>query len=72
MLTGLTASYTNTKYPITLKTIWKDAPATVDAQGPDHTSEYNGGDASFHIKSISKKGRKEQENGAAVQATYYE
>lgn len=72
MLTGLTASYTNTKYPITLKTIWKDAPATVDAQGPGHTSEYNGGDASFHKDSIAKEGEKNKRNGAAVQATYYE
>ena len=49
--------YTKEK-KLRLKTMWKDAPATVDAQGPDHTSEYNGGDASFHKNSIAKEGGK--------------
>ncbi|MBF1348038.1 MAG: hypothetical protein HXM63_07970 [Megasphaera micronuciformis] len=50
--------------------MWKDAPATVDAQGPDHTSEYNGGDASFHKKSIAKEGgkNKSKESGYAQRA----
>lgn len=53
-----------------LKTMWKDAPATVDAQGPDHTSEYNGGDASFHKNSIAKEGgkNKSKESGYAQRA----
>ena len=52
------------------KTMWKDAPATVDAQGPDHTSEYNGGDASFHKNSIAKEGgkNKSKESGYAQRA----
>ena len=61
--------YTKEK-KIRLKTMWKDAPATVDAQGPDHTSEYNGGDASFHKNSIAKEGgkNKSKESGYAQRA----
>lgn len=61
--------YTKEK-KLRLKTMWKDAPATVDAQGPDHTSEYNGGDASFHKNSIAKEGgkNKSKESGYAQRA----
>lgn len=61
--------YTKEK-KLRLKTMWKDAPATVDAQGPDHTSEYNGGDASFHKNSIAKEGgkNKSKESDYAQQA----
>ncbi len=61
--------YTKEK-KLRLKTMWKDAPATVDAQGPDHTSEYNGGDASFHKNSIAKEGEKNKskESGYAQRA----
>lgn len=61
--------YTKEK-KLRLKTMWKDAPTTVDAQGPDHTSEYNGGDASFHKNSIAKEGgkNKSKESGYAQRA----
>ena len=61
--------YTKEK-KLRLKKMWKDAPATVDAQGPDHTSEYNGGDASFHKNSIAKEGgkNKSKESGYAQRA----
>lgn len=49
--------YTKEK-KLKLKTMWKDAPAAVDAKSPDNTSEYNGGDASFHKDSIAKEGGK--------------
>lgn len=54
--------YTKEK-KLKLKTMWKDAPAAVDAKSPDNTSEYNGGDASFHENSIAKEGGKNKSSG---------
>lgn len=61
--------YTKEK-KLKLKTMWKDAPAAVDAKSPDNTSEYNGGDASFHKNSIAKEGgkNKSKESGYAQRA----
>ncbi len=61
--------YTKEK-KLKLKTMWKDAPAAVDAKSPDNTSEYNGGDASFRKDSIAKEGgkNKSKESGYAQRA----